>query len=176
MRLRGPLVVTSALGLAVLAVSLVAVWTSIDRLKDIRALAVKTTITLATLQPGLHETFAPPPADAVPTMTAREALDNFERRYVPIPDDVTVQLGLFTLPVGPDCGPECEYHNIVRGDLVYSWLNKLVWGFSSRVCPAGSDRPAWQCTQWDFIDANTGEYVAGLSPARQGMIVPAKTR
>jgi hypothetical protein len=173
MRLRGPLVITSALGLAVLAVSLVAVWTSIDRLKDITAMAVKTTITL---DPSIHETFAPPPADAVPTMTAREALDAFERRHVAIPGFVTAQLGLFTLPVGPDCGPECEHNNIVRGDMVYSWLNKLVWGFSSSVCPAGSDRPEWQCTQWDFIDANTGEYVAGLSPARQGMIPPAKTR
>jgi hypothetical protein len=170
-RLRGPLVVTSAVGLAVLAVSVVAVRTSISRVQAIRAMAVETTITL---QPGIHETFAPPPAGAVPTMSAREALDVFERRYVPIPDFVTAQLGLFTLLVGPDCGPECEHNNIVRGDMVYSSLNKLVWGFSSRVCPAGSDRPAWQCTQWDFIDANTGEYVAGLAPAPQGA-VPAPT-
>jgi hypothetical protein len=169
MRLRGPLVISGALGLAILAVSLVAVWTSIDRVKDIRAMAVKTTITL---DPGIHETFAPPPADTVPTMSAREALDAFERRHVPIPDDVTAQLGLFTLPVGPDCGPECEHGNIVRGDMVYSSLNKLVWGFSSRVCPAASDRPAWQCTQWDFIDANTGEYVAGLAPAPSGAVPP----
>jgi len=161
MRLRGPLVITSVLGLAVLAVSLVAVWTSIARVKAIRAMAVKTTITL---DPSIHERFAPPPADAVPTMTAREALDAFERRHVPIPDSVTVQLGLFTLPVGPDCGFECEHGNIVRGNMVYSSLNQLVWGFSRRVCPAGSDRPEWQCTAWDFIDANTGRYVAGLIP------------
>src|SRR5215469_11742055 len=119
---------------------------------------------------GIHETFAPPPATAMPTMSAREALDAFERRYVPIPDEVTAQLGLFTLPVGPDCGFECEHGNIVRGDMVYSSLNKLVWGFSSRVCPAGSDRPEWQCTQWDFIDANTGEYVAGLAPPPTGAV------
>ena len=168
MRLRGPLVITSALGLAVLAVSLVAVRTSIDRTNAIRALAVKTTIAV---DPGIHETFAPPPADAVPAMTAQEAVDAFAGKHVPIPDFVTVQLGLFTLPVGPDCGFECEHNNIVRGDMVYSSLNKLVWGFSSRVCPAGSDRPAWQCTQWDFIDANTGEYVAGLSPPANGAIV-----
>jgi hypothetical protein len=173
MRLRGPLVISGALGLAVTAVGVVAVWTGIDRVKDIRAMAVKTTITL---DPGIDETFAPPLADVVPTMSAREALDAFERRYVPVPGFVTAQLGLFTLPVGPDCGPECEHGNIVRGDMVYSSLNKLVWGFSSRVCPAGSDRPEWQCTQWDFIDANTGEYVAGLSPSRQGMIPRAKTR
>ena len=161
MRLRGPLVVSGALGLAVLAVSVVAVWTSIDRVKDIRAMGVKTTITL---DPGIHETFAPPPADAFPAMTAQEASDAFEGKHIPIPDYVTVQLGLYTLPVGPDCGFECEHNNIVRGDMVYSWLDKLVWGFSWRVCPAGSDRPEWQCTSWDFLDANTGEYVAGLSP------------
>jgi len=161
MRLRGPLVVSGALGLAVLAVSVVAVWTSIDHTKAIRALAVKTTITL---DPGIHETFAPPPADALPAMTAQEASDAFEGKHIPIPDYVTVQLGLYTLPVGPDCGFECEHNNIVRGDMVYSWLNKLVWGFSWRVCPAGSDRPERQCTSWDFLDANTGEYVAGLSP------------
>ena len=67
MRLRGPLVITSVLGLAVLAVSLVAVRTSIDRVKAIRAMAVKTTITL---DPGIHEKFAPPPATAMPTMSA----------------------------------------------------------------------------------------------------------
>jgi len=167
MRLRGPLVITGVLGLAILAVGLVAVRTSIDRLEAIRTMAVRTTITL---QPGIHETFAPPPATAMPTMSAREALDAFERRYVPIPDEVTAQLGLFTLPVGPDCGFECEHGNIVRGDMVYSSLNKLVWGFSSRVCPAGSDRPEWQCTQWDFIDANTGEYVAGLAPPPTGAV------
>ena len=161
MRLRGPLVISGALGLAVLAVSVVAVWTSIDHTKAIRALAVKTAITL---DPGIHETFAPPPANAVPAMTPQEAVDAFEGKHVPIPDFVTVQLGLFTLPVGPDCGPECEHNNIVRGNMVYSWLNKLVWGFSRRVCPAESDRPKWQCTQWDFLDANTGEYVAGLLP------------
>jgi len=161
MRLRGPLVITSALGLAVLTVSLVAVWTSIDHTKAIRALAVKTTITLA---PGIHETFAPPPADAVPAMTAQEAVDAYAGKHVRIPDYVTVQFGLYTLPVGPDCGPECEHNNVVRGNMVYSWLNKLVYGFSRRVCPAGSDRPEWQCTQWDFIDANTGEFVSGLSP------------
>jgi hypothetical protein len=161
MRLRGPLVVSGALALAVVAISVVAVWTSIGHVNAIRALAVKTTIML---DPGIHETFAPPPADAVPAMTAQEASDAFEGRHIPIPGFVTVQLGLFTLPVGPDCGFECEHGNIVRGDMVYSWLNKLVWGFSRRVCPAGSDRPAWQCTEWDFLDANTGQYVAGLAP------------
>src|SRR5262245_6113966 len=95
MRLRGPLVITSALGLAVLAVSVVAVWTSIDRVKAIRALAVKATIIV---DPGIHETFAPPPAGAVPAMTAAEAWAGWERHAeIPasttaIPPNTTVQL------------------------------------------------------------------------------------
>ena len=39
MRLRGPLVITGALGLAILTVSLVAVWTSVDHTRAIRAQA-----------------------------------------------------------------------------------------------------------------------------------------
>jgi hypothetical protein len=110
------------------------------------------------------EVFAPPPADAAPAMTAQEAVDAYAGKHVPIPDYLTVQLGLYTLPVGPDCGPECEHNNIVQGNMVYSVLNKLVYGLSRRVCPAESDRPDWQCTQWDFIDANTGKFIGGLSP------------
>jgi hypothetical protein len=166
-RLRGPLVVIGVLGLAILAVSLVAVWTSIDHARAGGTLAVRTTIILDPYNRG--EVLAPPPADAAPAMTAQEAVDASAGRHVSIPDYVTVQLGLFTLPVGPDCGPEYEHNNIVRGDMVYSWLNKLVYAFSRRVCPAGSDRPVWQCTQWDFIDANTGKYIGGLVP-RQGTI------
>jgi hypothetical protein len=110
------------------------------------------------------EVFTPPPADAAPAMTAQEAVDAYAGKHIRIPDSVTVQLGLYTLPVGPDCGPECEHNNIVQGNMVYSVLNKLVYGLSRRVCPTGSNRPDWQCTQWDFIDANTGKFIGGLVP------------
>lgn len=97
------------------------------------------------LDPNNHgEVFAPPPSDAARAMTAQEALDAYEGKHVPIPDYVTVQLGLYTLSVGPDCGPECEHNNIVQSNMVYSVLNKLVYGFSRRACPVGSDRPDWQ--------------------------------
>lgn len=160
-RLRGPLAATGALGIAALAAGVFAVWTSIGHAQAIRAVAVSSTITV---DPGIHETFAPPPSDAAPAMTAQEAVDAYAGKHISIPGYVTVQLGLLTLPVGPDCGPECEHNNIVQGNMVYSVLNKLVYGISRRVCPAGSGRPDWQCTQWDFIDANTGKYIAGLSP------------
>ena len=132
------------------------------------AAPVQSVIILVPNNPG--EVFAPPPADAAPAMTAQEAVDAYTGKHVSIPDYVTVQLGLLTLPDGPDCGRECEYHNIVQGNMVYSVLNKLVYGFSRRVCPVGSDRPDWKCTQWDFIDANTGKYIAGLSPTTQGRV------
>lgn len=173
MRLRGPLATIGALGIAVLAAGVFAVWTGIARAQAIRAMAVSSTIIV---DPGIHETFASPPSDPAPAMTAQEALDAFERKHVSIPDYVTVQLGLLTLPVGPDCGPECEHNNIVQGDMVYTVLNKLVYGFSRRVCPAASHRPDWQCTQWDFIDANTGIYIAGLMPAQCGCAAPGLGR
>jgi hypothetical protein len=160
-RLRGPLAAIGALGIAALAAGAFAISTAIGHAQATRALAVSSTITV---DPGIHETFAPPPPDAAPAMTAQEAVDAYEGKHISIPDYVTVQLGLLTLPVGPDCGPECEHNNIVQGNMVYSVLDKLVYGFSRRVCPAGADRPDWQCTQWDFIDANTGKYIAGLTP------------
>ena len=167
MRLRGPLVITSVLGVAVLAVSLVAVWTSIDHAKAIRALAVKATIIV---EPGIHETFAPPPADAAPALTAAQAWAGLERhaeipaKTTAIPASTTVQLGLLTLPVGPDCGPECEHGNIVRGGMVYSALNQLAYGYSWSTCPAGSSLPAIRCTEWIFLDAGTGLMIAGVLP------------
>src|SRR5215470_8996589 len=99
MRLRGPFVTIGALGLAVLAVGLVAVWTSIGRVQAIRAMALSATITV---EPGIKETFAPPPADAAPAMTAEEAWAQMDNRS--IPSDTSAQLGLLTVPVGPDCG------------------------------------------------------------------------
>jgi len=166
MRLRGPFVAISALGCAVLTVSVVALWTSIDHTKAIRALAVKTTITV---DPGIHETFAPPPADAAPAMTAAEAWAGWERhaeipaKTTAIPANTSVQLGLLTLPVGPDCGLECEHGNIVRGNMVYTALNQLAYGYSWSTCPAGSSLPAIQCTSWIFLDASTGLMIEGVS-------------
>ncbi len=54
MRLRGPLISTGALGLAVLAVAVVAVWTSVNRVRAIDANTIRI--------PGTEVVFAPPPA------------------------------------------------------------------------------------------------------------------
>lgn len=126
--------------------------------------AVTSTIVL---EPHLRgEVFAPPPADASPALTAQQAIDKWAGKPVKIPPGVTVRLGLLTLPVGPDCGPECEHNNIVRHGWVYSWLNKLVYGVSRWECPAGSHKRAWECTDWDFLDANTGKMIAGIGLPR----------
>jgi len=126
------------------------------------ATPIQTTITLAN---DSYMTFAPPPPGATPALTVQEADDAHYGHHVEIPDDVTVQIGLLTVPVGPDCGPECEKNNIVRDGYVYSTVDKLVYSFMYDYCPAGSDLPAVQCQQWMFIDANTGENVIQIGPA-----------
>jgi hypothetical protein len=119
---------------------------------------VTSTITLA--EPG--QTFAPPPPGVSPALTAQQAIDAFEHKHVKIPSMVRVQLGLYTRWVGPNCGYECEHGNIVSHGKVYAYLNRLVYGFSRYECPPGSHRPVSRCTQWDFIDANTGKYIEGI--------------
>ena len=122
------------------------------------------------LDPGIKgEVFAPPPPDAAPKLTARQAIDVYAgKRIKKLLPGVTVQLGLFTLPVGDAsiCNSpteNCSGETIVKG-ILYSRFRRLVYGLSSRVCPAGSHKPTWRCTRWDFIDANTGKYLNGLSP------------
>jgi hypothetical protein len=177
MRLRGPLVVTGALGLAVLAVGVVAVWTSIGHAQAIRAMAVTTTITI---DPASHETFAPPPSDATPAMTplqayAQAAQESGGGTVRAIPADVTVRLGLLTFPVGPYCGAECDGYKVQNG-IAYHALNELAYGYSYSVCKPGSALPARRCIRWTFLDASTGQVIdmvlnlAGRRPGLTGRI------
>ena len=119
------------------------------------------------LEPHLRgEIFAPPPSDAAPRLTAQQAIDTYAHKtHFKLPGNVTVQLGLFTLPIGDasDCGGGCSHATIANG-IAYTWLNKLVYGLRAWECPAKSTKPAWQCTEWDFLDANTGEMIAGIGP------------
>jgi hypothetical protein len=134
-----------------------------------RATPVSATITI---DPAINETFAPPPANAAPGITAQQAWAQWENAggstNTSIPSNTTVQLGLLTLPVGPDCGAECENGNIVQNGMVYSALNQLAYGYSSSVCPAGSSLPAVQCTRWIFLDANTGKMIDAALPSGSG--------
>ena len=120
----------------------------------------------ATMTVNSVDTFAPPPADAAPAMTAEQARAKMDNTS--ITPNITVQLGLLTVLVGPDCGAECENGNIVQGGMVYSALNQLAYGYSWSTWTAGSTLPASQCTAWIWLDASTGEMIVGVHPHRRG--------
>jgi hypothetical protein len=127
---------------------------------------VQKTIELAD-NPG--EEFAPPPADAAPKLTAQQALDAYTgKSNFQVPDGVSVALGLFTLPIGPDCGPSCEKGDAVVNGIAYDKYQRLAYGFMRYLCPAGSTAPDWQCQQWLFLDANTGQDIGQLVPPPTG--------
>jgi hypothetical protein len=86
MRLRGPFIIIGALGLAVLAVGLVAVWTSISRpqarhttMRISRPEASHTAMPSTTITINSVVTFAPPPSDARPALAAEQARRQAER-------------------------------------------------------------------------------------------------
>jgi len=95
MRLRGPFVTIGALGLALLAVGLVAVWTSIGRAEAIRKTMPGTTMKINSVV-----TFASSPSDAMPALTAGQALRQSEEHLgahvTAIRPGLTAKLGLFT--------------------------------------------------------------------------------
>src|SRR5215468_7091566 len=115
MGLRGPLIRTGALGLAVLAAAAVAVWTSVNHARAIDAHTIRI--------PGTEIVFAPPPPGAVPAITAKQAWARFTRgeQSTAIAPGTTVQLGLLTMPIGPYCGRECDGHP-VRNGIAYTAL------------------------------------------------------
>jgi hypothetical protein len=160
MRQRRTYLIVGALGLAALAGGLFAAQTGSGHAQTIRVTALSTTVTI---DPDVNETFAPPPSDAAPALSAQQAYAQWEQPTgaadTAIPANVTAQLGLLTLPVGLDCGAECENNNIVHGGMVYTALNQLAYGYSYSVCPAGSTLPARQCMRWLFLDARTGEMI-----------------
>ncbi len=126
------------------------------------ATPVQTTIELDAT-PGV--TFAPPPADAAPKLTVQQAVDVAAGKTgYQLPEGVSVALGLFTLPIGPDCGVSCEKGNTVVNGVAYSVYQQLAYGFMVNHCPAGSTLPDWKCQQWLFLDANTGQEIGQLIP------------
>jgi hypothetical protein len=74
MRLREPLLLTGALGLAVVVACVISVWTSIDRAQAIQAMAITKTITI---DPAVHETFGLP-SDAALAITPSQAFSQYE--------------------------------------------------------------------------------------------------
>jgi len=144
------------------------------RARAVTASAVQTTITLN----DYGATFAPPPATASPPLTVQQAWAQFIQSSAvgsggtEIPSGTTAQLGLFTLPVGPaaDCGGCSKL--IVQNGTAYSALNQLAYGYSDQsTCVSGNDihpLPPSPCTQWWFIDANTGHMIVGMEQFQAG--------
>ena len=153
---------TVILGLAAAGISLAAAG-AFHSSADFGAQPVTSVIILEPHLPG--EVFAPPPANASPALTAHQAAVRGEglRPGAAIPPGVSVQLGLFSLPVGPasGCRNDCHGDTFVHG-IAYSSYQVLVYGFSRSECPHHPRRA--HCTQWDFINADTGRYIGGIIP------------
>jgi len=142
--------------------------------RAITASAVQTTITI---DPDYGATFAPPPANAAPALTAQQAWAQFIQQAsgssnTAIPSTVTVQLGLFTLPIGPNCGATCSGDPVQNG-IAYTALNQLAYGYSSPggSCVRGNSAnpgPDVKCTDWVFVDADTGHMIVGMSQPQAG--------
>jgi hypothetical protein len=157
MRLRGPLISTGALGLAVLTAAVVAVWTSVNHARAIDADTIRI--------PGTEIVFASPPPSAVPAMTARQAWARFTRseRSTAIAPGTAVQLGLLTVPIGPYCGRECDGHP-VRAGIAYTALDQLAYGYSWLAFP----HRHLKNRNWIFLDANTGKMIIGTVSREPG--------
>jgi hypothetical protein len=165
MRRRGPTLTIGALGLAVLAVGLAVVWTSIGR-ADTPATPVTSTTTI----PGTDETWASPPPAAAPALTAVQAWARFASDAgldTAITSDMTVQLGAITEEVGPYCGTGCDMWTTVNG-ISYQALNELAYGYYWSSCPNGTSLPATACQNWFFVDANTGKLITGVGHRNGG--------
>ena len=157
MRLRGPLISTSALALAVVAAATVAIWTSVNHARAIDANTIRI--------PGTEIVFAPPPPGAVPAVTAKQAWARFStgERHKAITPGTTAQLGLLTVPIGPYCGRECDGHP-VRDGIAYTALNQLAYGYSWLAFP----HRHLKNRNWIFLDANTGKMIIGTVSREPG--------
>lgn len=111
------------------------------------------------INPETGQTFAPAPASAAPKLTAQQAWAQFMRRLgnarIAIPTGDHVQLGLYSMPAGPN-GP--------GGTETYIVHNELAYGYSSpsgcvTLNPRLTAPPNARCISWDFLNANTGAQI-----------------
>jgi hypothetical protein len=133
-----------------------------------RAQAVSVVDVTATIKIGsqVGETFAAPPANAAPRLTAQQAYAKYIRHNdsseTTIPSNMTVRLGFLTLPVGP---ADKYTRNLVTKDgIAYAVLDQLAYGYSWHSCPVymtlhHMSHPKTPCIEWTFINANTGQQV-----------------
>ncbi len=158
MRKRKTFIVAGAIGITAVAGGLLTL-AGVGQAQAIRATAVPATITI---DPDVGETFAPPPGNAAPSLTAAQAYTRWRQQVggdgTAIPGDATVQLGLLTLPVGPDCGAECSKLTIKNG-IAYTALNELVYGYATPCSPEAAASADVSCLDWTFLAAGTGKEI-----------------
>lgn len=107
---------------------------------------------------GQERTFMPAPAGAKPKLSAQQAWARYTKvdttyTTAAIPRNVSVHLGVLTIPIGPT-GP--------NGTEAYLVHNKLVYGYSWHSCPpstSGATLPPNPCIEWNFLNANTGHQI-----------------
>lgn len=160
---RRTFVIIGAVGVGLLAIGFFAVRANRAPARAVTVSAVTSTITI---DPQVGETFAPAPPDAAPALTAEQAYAQYAQLSgysdTTVPSDVTVQLGLLTLPVGP-VSPDTGNLTTQNG-IAYTALNELVYGYSWHSCPHSRNPnvatlPANPCIQWNFLNANSGKQV-----------------
>ena len=115
--------------------------------------------TATVIDPQVGETFAPASKDAQPAIEAAVAWRRYARNegssVTQVPRAVTVQLGLLTLPIGPN-GPNSSE--------TYKAKDELTWGFNWHTCPVmtlanaspSADNP---CIEWLLLNAKTGTQI-----------------
>jgi hypothetical protein len=151
--------------LAVAAAALAAAATSVT-LTHASTSARATPVGEAVTIPGTAIQWAPPPADADPALTADQAWTaEFSPDEPGVPDGTTVQLGSLTDAIGEYCGASCDSWQTVDG-ISYRAYHQLAYGYYWRACT--DSQAELDCQHWEFIDANTGEYIMGVGP-RMGM-------
>jgi hypothetical protein len=126
------------------------------------------------IDPSVGDTFAPAPADAAPALTAAQAWTQYAQvngDSATIPSDLTVQLGLVSVPVGPAEPDEPDEASLATSNgIAYSALNELAYGYSwpRGSCPMSRNPKVpgpigKSCTDWTFVDANTGQLIEATS-------------
>lgn len=143
-------------------------------LSPARAVTVSQVTTQIMVNPSIGITFGPVGADAAPALSAAEAWTDYAQVNgwtATTPSNVTVQLGLVTVPVGPSSGPGTDGLIEVNGIACMAY-NQLAYGYSSPVsCPprdrlfdpnpqtATPSPTPTSCIDWSFVDANSGRQI-----------------
>ena len=158
-------------GCAVLAGGFFAVQAVLAPAQAVKVSSLTTTITV---NPSVGITFSPAPPDAAPALTGAQAWTlyaNAQGWPTTVPSNVTVQLGLVTVPVGPAGSPGTG--NLVTvNNVAYMAYDQLAYGYSSQTsCPAHYDAAGaasppptptsspGACIDWSFVDAKTGTQI-----------------